>query len=660
MLEDDFIQIAQGDIEPLYAGRNIILCNNGLVDLLTRAIRPNGQVISYTSSGKIGAENGQAFNLSQLGLPTGINIIVGYNGCKVFRTFKKLARDSGYPGSIAFLGVPAFLPARLQRRLIKRQYFKLFEVIKEQSINKLSDAEQQVSRLRQEVEALKAGNRGAAMMLEKIGISYQELLLEDMPLQAIPLDKKLVQPLPSLLCDIGGISICSAPSKSATRVKLSVTAAGKPLVERMISLKTSGGWAEIFFPQELLMEYYGGELVVEPIDLDAQILIANGLADHRTSLVGHEGQRLALRIWRPHFGDLVQPDDQRAIRLLDLPELRDKSIESHCAGTVKQISQNRVLLEAGDDGKAQYFLTDIALENVQSITANCTWLKSSTDKAKVTAWVVDASNREEAKAVFRERKHKSAIQSALGVTEIEILPNVPVQITVPIKKADAKLRGSLLIECQLDNAKAENDVFSVSDIELNFEPKLGRAFYKCASFVELTRHIQYADGPLAELADNDAAGFPLVSSYEVGGFVQTHARKDDITAIRIDNLVPAGTSRIWVDVSLGHEKANDTEFCVYLTSAIPAESFSDQYRLLELSDLTPNVTHYFDDGAIFKKIVVSGGQSKCINFNLADTIDRPLTAYLFVRPLDGDPKLGWCRWHRIGMTGHSALSGMLD
>jgi hypothetical protein len=648
------ILIRRTSLDAFFAAGRVVLCEKSLVPLFRKTITTTARLVPFEGE-VIGEGNDrEIIPLDEVGLPTAIDAVVAPADLPFVRAFRELIQRLAFPRRIPILLLDAEKGISAGGRL-KAGIARILEQRLDEFQATAIEREREIVELRRllEVETLRSNH--LSDFLDMLGYARQELALEGIPdLTTDFVGGELFQALPVVLSDLAGLSIYAARSEREDVARLSLLVAGKVVAAEEISLKTSGGWNDLFFPSGFLRNHEDAVLAIEPLDGDPRFALAQGSCEPAIALSSFNGRCLALRIWR-HCDARTQV--LREESLIFLPKPRDPSkgrlleTESSARGELAVTSAGGVFvtMRTLPDRAVDYTIGDLDLGNVERIEISVSAALQRGKETPVAVALYPAANAEKARARLAALASGSPARNSMMLERAKIRPMKAVRMALPTAGLDTSIRYRLSLLALPDDASGGGLVYW-RNVALVLRSKPHRLTYRFSHFASLYSQIAFADGPFRESEINRKSGFAVVAISDGDRFLQTHPLLERIVAVRLDAFVPAGLQRLWIEIGNDHEAASPTEFGILITPEIVDRDFTEFFAGEGYAELGDDQTHALPDGRILKKMMLRGGEQATLDLFFAAPLARGGHLYLYVRNRSESVQFGWCRWHRVAMT----------
>lgn len=648
------LSVSRSALNQFYDSPRLILCEHSVYEVFANAAKSQATVVRYRGNtiGDGGRRQGPSIELSAIGLPTALEMIVAPVGCRTAKELVALVRASGFPRPVplievgthknAAVALAAAYHAEIERGLVAHNAQR-------------TEREREVVVLRRNVEVQTFKNNHLLNFLDMLGYASQELSIE----QAVDhsagfLDLPVVQKLPVLLSGVAGISVYAAPSEGSQKLALRFEIAGSAVGDRMVDLSETGGWHDIFFPAGFADNTQDAVLKIEPLLGQPRLL-----ASPRDGAV--QGKRhAALRIWR-HADARIQPLQTTAY----LPIGRPASISGNVlheaailrASGLPSIEQ---LISPLDDCLVQthpvpnqianYVVRDLPIGNVSAVTADVCLDHPQASPVKFAMFLTPMADEEIMYAALGKAIDSGRAESKSRLATVLLTGQQTGALTVSTEGLDRDQRYCLVLAAKSTTRATGYAWAKWRKVGIQTEGTPFRQTYRCANFSALTSQIQHADGPVVEEELNRQLRLRELGMNEVDLFLQIHPAQDRAVGARLHSFAPKGMQRLWLDISVDHPEASPTEFGVLLSESAIQPPFDAYYRDNGIAALADDTVFRLGNGSLLKKKLLRPMERAWLDLDLLEPLAQTSHVYLFVNVRSGSPAFGWCRWHRLAMT----------
>ena len=660
------ILISSLALEPLYSSPRVILCEQSLHARFTNAVKTPATIIAY--SGKTIGEpsSPDRISLMDLGLPVALEMIIAPANCPVAAAIGELVASSGFPHPVPVLElkpVGYFSRSSDQLAIVTAYQRALDDTITALSAH-VRQRESEVVALRRRVEAQTLANNHLSDFLSMLGYASQELTLEHIPdIEAPFLEAPFRQALPTLLSDIAGLSLYSAPSESETRADLSISVGDAQLWRGPLTLSRQGGWQDLFFPAGFLHNNHDAVLTVDTDDGAGApaFALAEGISDSRTGLLGNPDRSVALRIWRHADArihalrsttPLYLPRPSSLEDNILAPEAIRRSLHGQSlAAIVSHVEKGFVQTHPVPGELANFVVRDLALSAVTAIETLVSLPHREATPVRFMLHVLPQVDDEALyEAICRAAAGQNMSSADHLMAEITLTAQQHQVLHLQTGGLDRNRLYCLVLATQAPTAQSRFAWAQWRSVGLHVETVPRRQTYRFSYLAALNSQLQYADGPLAENEINERLGYPVLMVSDGERFLQTHAIDGQVVAARLDAYVPSGMQRLWVEVSNDHGHASPTEFGMLLSPDLIEDAFDDHYTQCGYGELADHRLHRLAGGRLMKKLVLDPLERSTLDIFLTEPLERAAHLYLFVKIRSGAAQYAWCRWHKIAMT----------
>lgn len=625
------------------SGDRIILCREDLVDEFRAIIKPTAQIISFRDGWIGDATESAIASLDEVGFPPTLEVVVAPRNCAVAARIHDQIRVSNHLTQVPDVHMDVQdRVARSQRETdLRVRYCAAIE----KALSGLEAQEQMLSEkivsLRKRVEAETRAVNHASGFLGMLGVRTGDAEVFPATPQFPGISDLSQGSSPILVAgawgEYQGSGIYGGVTGAAVKTRSGITPmdADSLLAEDHILAHTGIGSLHILPAKAPIAAF------AEARDAKPGAFVAAGMRWTEANLSGHvKGGPRGARLPIPN-------STENGLAAGAVPRKRAWSLPSPKGGEVGQ--DGNIVMTTFSSYPVKYVLRDLSVVGLRSLSA--TVLLESRGRARAVAvlvpetelHLVDDQIRAAAISVGTVGRMQVADVSSHRPTVLEIdttgLPTdrrYSLVLAVRGGHLPRKVRARWLSICRHDGDSQD------------------RYVYQSVRFGDLARRFEFGDGAERENELNSSGGFPLLTTGPDGAYFQTHPVVNRIVSARALNLIPAGCTRIWVQAANAHELAQPTEFGIVIGGPPREQSLSAFYESYELSALTIGTTHLLGDGSSFKAEIIHPGQQATISLQLDKPLSSDSQLVVFVRPMGGSSRYGWCRWYRLAYAAPAA------
>ena len=599
-----------------------------------------------------GRGQGPAIELSAIGLPVALEMIVAPAGCRTAEAVLDLVRSSGFPRPVPLIEVGT---GRNAASAVAAAYQQAVE----QTLGALNlqraEREREVVSLRRSVETQILKTNHLLNFMDMLGYASQELAIE----QAVDetagfLDLPVEQKLPVLLSEIAGVSVYAVPSNAPHKAALTIEVAGSTVSEETIELDGSDGWKDIFFPAGFLAHAQDATLKIETIAGSPRLAAAPGYGSTQRQ------RSAALRIWRQvdarihplqttaHWS-VSQPFSIAGNVLSEAAVLRASGLQS-IEQLISPLDGGLVQTHPVPDQIANYVVRDLSISSVSAITADICLDHPQASPANFVMFLTPAAEDAAMYAALGKATNSGRANSKSRLAATVLTGQQTGGLTLSTEGLDRDGRYCLVLAAKPTTRATGYAWAKWRQVRLQTEHAPFRKTYRCANLSALISQIQHADGPVVEEELNRQLRLRELGMNEVDLFLQIHPALDRAVGARLHSFAPKGMQRLWLDISIDHPEASPTEFGVLLTQSPIQPPFDRYYKDNGIAARADDTVFTLADGSLLKKKLLRPMERGWLDLDLLEPLAETSHLYLFVNIRNGSPAFGWCRWHRLAMT----------